>query len=366
MPNILNKPSEETFIRVAEALEKQVQINEIVDRSGSPGSDKLFAGTKHAGFLGFVRAEDFITGADLCTAIGLSQGSLINSNTPWIKYIWRGRIRFTPLKPIRHSASWDAIYNAGCVYATGNEGLLPPKGRLGVGLSIDGSDNSINTANQNFLGDQSVDMGYADTVGQVGDTLVLKGWSNSANNGSFEILSITNEKIVLDGNLTTESGDRLKRFYNQANAVTQDTTVDIGEVGQELTYKVGLFRGAADDSTDSFVDSDRGGRGIENEWNWIIGQLHEQAKLKNWVYPQYMDIDLGDFGVYLTDEDLVTHHTHGAGSYTWCQEVRDDESWRRVHRGFFGVSLLSAYFSWFTPSSRGFRPRLELSQTATF
>ena len=362
MPNILNKPSEETFIRVAEALEKQVQINEIVDRSGSPGSDKLFAGTKRAGFLGFVSASEFITGANLCTEIGLSAGTLINSDTPWIKYIWKGTIGFIPLKPIRHSVTWNAIYNTGSVYGTGDEGLLPPNGRLGVDLSIDAGDNSINTTTQHFLSGTD----NSDDVGGVGDTLVLKGWSNSANNGSFTIDSITNEKIVLSGaTLVTESGGKTKRFYNNANAITQNTTVEIGEVGSELTYSVLLPTGAGDDPTDSYNDSDRGGTGLDNFWNWIIGQLHEQAKLKNWAYPQYMDIDLGDFGVYLTDEDLVTHHTHGAGSYTWCQEVRDDESWRRVLRGLEGVSDLHANYSWRTGSSRGFRPRLELSQTAT-
>ena len=360
--NVLNTPSEETFIRVAEALEKQVQINEIVDRSGSPGGDKLIAGDTNAGFLGFVSSDELITGSDLCTAIGLSAGTLINSNTPWIKYIWKGAIGFIPVKPIRHSATWNAIYNAGAVYGTGDEGLLPPNGRLGVDLTIDANDNSINTTTQNFLAGTD----SSDDVGTVGDTLILKGWSNSANNGSFTIDSITNEKIVLSGgSLVTESGGKTKRLYNNANTVTQDATVSIGEVGSELTYSVLLPTGAGDDPTDSYSDSDRGGIGLDNFWNWIIGQLHEQAKLKDWAYPQYMDSDLGNFGIYLTDKDLVTHLDFGNGSYTWCQEVRDTSSWRRVLRGHLGASFLSAAHSWSAFSFRGFRPRLELSRTAT-
>ena len=357
MSNVFDIASDSTLIRIAEAFEKQVRINEKVDFSGSPGNDTLYAGDTNAGFLGFVTADELFTGAQIATEIGLSSGTLINTNTPWIKYIWKGEICFTPLKPIRHSSTWDAIYNTGSVYGSGDEGFLPPRGRLGVGLSIDGADNSINTATQHFLAGTDA----SDLVGEVGDTLVLKGWSNSVNNGSATIVSITNSKIVLDKSLSTEAGGLQKRFYNQANAVTQNRVV----TKNNLDYRVTLFKGANENPTNTYSASDRGGRGPHNEWNWVMGQLHEQARLKNWAHPAYMDTDLGDFGVYLSDADMVTHQTFGAGNYTWCQEVRDDTSWRRVLRGTLGVSFLNANPSWFVGSIYGFRPVLRLSRTAT-
>lgn len=360
--NVLNMPSEETFIRVAEALEKQVKINEIVDRLGLPGNKTLLAGDRGAGFLGFVQASELITGSKVALDIGLSAGTLINDNTPWIKYIWKGKICYTPVKPIRHSATWDNIYNAGAVYGTGDEGLLPPTGRLGTNLSINAADNSINCTNQNFLGDKSADMSYADTVAKVGDILVLKGWGNAVNNGEVTVVSITNTKIVVSGKtLVTEVGGKSSRFYEKTKAVDQNAAVVISGING----KVRLMRGGAKDPLDSYASADRGGRGKDDEWNWIIGQLHEQAKLKNWAYPAYMDADLGDFGVYLTDKDLVTHNTFGAGSYRWCQEVDDTGAWRRVYRGSRGASHLYVLDSWSVSSYVGFSPVLEFPQTAT-
>lgn len=347
--------------RIADALEATANNTAVVDFSGSPGSARLYAGDTNAGFLGFVPASDFINGTDLATTLGISSGTSINYNTPWIKYIWKGKVCFTPLKPIRHSISWDAIYNAGAVFASGDEGMLPPMGRIGAELSIDAADNSINTTTQNFLGDKSSGMDYADTVGTVGDTLVLKGWSNADNNKSVVIESITNTKIVVSGaTLKTEAGNRLSRLYKSTNAVTQNKTVTIGD----LTYAARLFRGASNDPTNSYADADRDAIGPNNEWNAIILPLHEHAKLQNWNYSAYAGVT-EDWGVYLTDKDLVTHYNHGSGSYTWCQDVRDTTSWRRVSRGNYGASLLSSNYSWYVYSNYGFRPVLELPQTAT-
>ena len=358
---ILPKKFYENMNRMTEALEKQVAINEVVDRSGSPGNNKLLAGSKNAGFLGFVPSAEFISGTALASALGISAGTSINADTPWIKYIWKGKVCFTPLKPIRHSVAWDAIYAAGAVYATGDEGTLPPMGRMGTGLSIDATDNSINTTTQHFLGDKSEGMDYADAVGEVGDTLVLKGWSKSANNKSVTIESITDTKIVVSGaTLETESGNKLSKLYKSTNAVTQNKTVTIGD----LTYATRLFRGASNNPTDSYGNDDRDAIGPDNEWNAIILPLHEHAKLQNWNYPAYVGT-VEDWGVYLTDKDLVTHNTHGSGSYTWCQDVQDVTSWRRVIRGYFGASFLYSYISWSVYSICGFRPVLELPQTAT-
>ena len=80
-----------------------------------------------------------------------------------------------------------------------------------------------------------------------------------------------------------------------------------------------------------------------------------------------MDSNLGDFGVYLTDKDLCTHYTLGNGSLSWCRELwlNDNRPWLRGGRGYTGTSYLSYGNSWFAISGHGFRPRLELAQTAT-
>ena len=357
----INIPTKEQFDEMNKHLSKIAYAKDVVDHSAAPGRKELEAGDTEAGFFGFVQASDFITGDQLALDIGLSAGTSQNSDTPWIKYIWKGKVCFTPLKTIRRSIDWDSIYNVGAVYGTNDEGTLPPEGRLGTELTIDGSDNSINTTGH-FLGDKSSATDNYDTVGAAGDTIVLKGWSNGANNGEFVISSITDKKIVVSGGtLVTETGSRTKKMYPKANAVTQNKKVTIGG----LEYKVRLFKGASNDPLDSYANSDRDSVGPENEWNAIILPLHERAKTQNWNYPQYAGTT-ENWGVNLTDEDLRTHYSFGNGSYTWCQEVRDDtQTYHRVGRGHSGASFLGANGSWITGSDSGFRPVLELSQTAT-
>jgi len=327
------------------------------DLWGTPGNQKLVEGDKDAGFFGFVTAADFINGDDLAAAIGLSAGASQFSDTPWLKYMWKGKVCFTPLKTIRRSIDWDSIYNVGAVYASGDEGTLPPEGRLGTELTIGAADNSINTAGH-FLGDKTSTTDYYDTVGAVGDTIVLDGWANAGNNGEFVIDSITDSKIVVSGGiLVSEVGDRTNRLYPKANVVTQNTSINL----KGFDFNVRLFSGADNDPLNSFVDADRDSVGAANEWNNIILPLHERAISQNWIYPNYAGTT-ESWRIYLSDADLMTHVQFGNGSYSWCQEVRDDtQTFRRVYRGASGASGLYAIYSWDTKSSRGWRPVLQLS-----
>lgn len=349
--------------------------NKIVhDYTNSPGSKVLIRGGANAGFYGFVQPSEMglitnnpaenqaYNGANLALALGLSAGTSFNPNIPLMKFAYEGKTLFMPLTGYRYSVSWDSIYNAGIVFDTADEGFLPPAGRSGSGLSINASDNSINTTTQNFLGNKSADMEYADTVGAVGDTLVLKGWANGANNAAVTIASITNTKIVVTGaTLITETGGKLSRFYNSAKKVTQSKTLKIGD----KTYKIYLPKGAGNNPTDSYADADKGMAGPNNMWNQLILPLHEHARLGNWNYPAYAVNEVGekiisDWGIGLTDENLRTHYTYGPGNYTWCQETIDTLTWRRVYRGYYGASSLSSYgSSWNTYSYICWRPVLE-------
>ena len=335
------------------------------DYSMSPGAKFLTAGNRQAGFFEFVQPTEMgkigtverdFNGANLALEVGLSAGTAINSNTPWIKYVFQGKICFRPIKPIRHSSAWNHLYNAGIVYPTLDEGTLPPNGRMGTQLSISVADNSINTttlssdAAQGFLRTEAI-------VANVGDIVTLKGWSNPANNGDFTVVSITANKIVLSGGtLVNESGNRLGRIFRKSLAVTQGKIIKVGG----LDYRVRLMRGGASDPLNSFGNSDRGSIGVGNEWNAIILPLHERAKLQNWNYPTHAGIT-EYWGTDLTDADLITHHTFGSGSYAWCQEARDgEESYRRVLRGYRGASYLLAGYSWGVGSVYGWLPVLEL------
>ena len=368
-----NKTNIATHDQKLTNIEMRFGTYDIVDTGGSPGNVRLLAGKPNAGFFGFVQpsemglitanapANQAYSGANLALALGLSAGIAFNSDVPLMKFHYKGKILYVPLTGYRYNLFWDGIYAKGIVFDTADEGFLPPAGRCGTNLIIDASDNSINCTTQNFLGDKSAGMDYADTVGAVGDTLVLKGWTDESNNATVTISSITNTKIIVTGaTLVSESGGKTSRFYNTKNAVTQGKTVEIGD----KTYKVYLIRGSGDNPTDSYSDADRGAAGANNMWNSLILPLHEHAKLGNWTYPAYAVDASGtkitaDWGFGLTDADLRTHNSYGSGSYAWCQENLNTTAWRRVLRGYLGASYLDSDPSWYYNSHYCWRPVLE-------
>ncbi|MCF8012390.1 MAG: hypothetical protein K9L56_14045, partial [Clostridiales bacterium] len=159
----------ESVNQVNNRIDPLIKTIDIVDKTLAPGSETLIKGDRKAGFFGYVSSSELITGDDLALDLGLTAGTSMFSDTQWIKYIFQDEIKFVPVKPFRHSISWNSIYNVGAVYGTEDEGTLPPNGRLGVQLSILASDNSINTTGD-FLNTDAV-------IGAVGETLKLTGWS---------------------------------------------------------------------------------------------------------------------------------------------------------------------------------------------
>ena len=90
------------------------------------------------GYYGLVGSGDFISGNDVATDIGLSAGTSQHSDTPWLKFyvgpdaacnafarrgqIAQAYVAFIPQKTIRYDLTWNAIYDAGAVFGTGDNG----------------------------------------------------------------------------------------------------------------------------------------------------------------------------------------------------------------------------------------------------
>jgi hypothetical protein len=72
-------------------------------------------GDSTLGFFGEVASANLITGADLITALGITQGTNI-ADAGWLKFARNSRIVFVAKKAIRHSISWDHINSKGAVY----------------------------------------------------------------------------------------------------------------------------------------------------------------------------------------------------------------------------------------------------------
>lgn len=370
MTEYLNIPTEQTQNRMAIALETLAKISpgDIDDYTGSPGGKVILRGDRTYGFLGFVQPKEMgellanpegkqeFNGPNLALAVGLAQGTSFNNDTPWMKFISNGEIMFVPVKPIRHTLSWNSIYNAGAVYGDNTIGVNPPNGRAGNKLSVNGGSSSF------VIETDGVDRGFlmaGAQIAAVGDTIVTRGFKNEGNNGEFVVTEITDTSIKVNQTLFTEPGGRNSAsIYKKGDEVRQDAEVTVGK----HKYKVRLLKGAAQDPLDSYSDSDRDMVGPASEWNGLILPLHEQAKLGDWAYKAYAG-DVEDWGMGLTDKDLGTHHTFGPGSYSWMQETSDTASFVRVYRGGFGASPGLVGDSWVVGSGRSWRPALLLSNS---
>lgn len=364
--NFIGLPNEENQERIAKALEIMAETRAGEDYTNAPGNKHLLKGNRSNGFFGFVQPGEFgeiednpegnrdVSASNLAVAVGLTSGNSINEKTVWMKFMRDGEIYLVPVKPLRRSTTWNAIYNAGAVYGNGGTGVNPPNGRAGNRLSVNGSGNAFiidpetTGANDGWLREGAV-------TAVIGDTIVARGFSNENNNGEFEVMSITDTHIVVDGNLYDEEGTPSASVYEKSNAVNQDAEVTIG--GNR--YRVQLLKGASQDPLNSFSDPDRDMVGPASEWNHLILPLHEKARLQNWAYRAYAG-ETEDWGIGLTDADLITHNRHGLGSYTWCQETHDASSYRRVFRGGGGASYGGHGYSWATYTAIGWRPALRL------
>ena len=105
-----------------------------------PGPSELIAGDMTAGFFGEVPTSELITGDDLATTLGITQGTAQFGNEPWLKFALDDNIIYVAKKPYRHSISWEHIYQAGAVYGTHDNGYNPSGGNRiqDANISVDG------------------------------------------------------------------------------------------------------------------------------------------------------------------------------------------------------------------------------------
>lgn len=89
-----------------------------------PGSKTLIAGNEDAGFFGEVSSAELIGYAALKTHLGFSAGSVV-ADAGWLKFIHKGVIKFISKKGCYNGLTWNALYAAGGIYGTNDDGLYP-------------------------------------------------------------------------------------------------------------------------------------------------------------------------------------------------------------------------------------------------
>lgn len=107
--------------------------------ANGPGPTSLIGGDLDAGYYGTVSSSEFITGDDLASMLGLTAGTSQYSDTDWLKFSSDGKTIFSPMKPIRHTISWDDINKVNAVYGDRiiEIGGLQYKVRLWRGANFD-------------------------------------------------------------------------------------------------------------------------------------------------------------------------------------------------------------------------------------
>ena len=79
-------------------------------------SSKKAAGGGGNTYLGEIAGADFITGPDLVTAVGVTQGSPTSGvNTSWLKFLYNGRTLYLAKTPIRKGMYYTHIDSLGAL-----------------------------------------------------------------------------------------------------------------------------------------------------------------------------------------------------------------------------------------------------------
>jgi len=94
------------------------------------------------GYMGYVPASDFITGAELVNLLDFREGIDQNSNVGWLRfYVGPGavcnqsnheRILLISKKSLKHTVSWDQINSAGLVYGGTSRTILGQSYRVRI------------------------------------------------------------------------------------------------------------------------------------------------------------------------------------------------------------------------------------------
>lgn len=76
----------------------------------------LVAGTQAHGYFGEFAATEVITGGDLASLVGVSQGTLFNDITDWLGFSLNGKRLLIAKKPIRYGVTWAHLHSNGVVF----------------------------------------------------------------------------------------------------------------------------------------------------------------------------------------------------------------------------------------------------------
>lgn len=108
-------------------FEQLLSAGKLSNRLPLPGPKDLITGDSNLGFYGEFPASEFITFPDLSAAVGVTEGTLPQTNEKWLKIAYAGKILYIPKTPVRHNLSW-ADLNSHQVVSAMQDTQIPIRG----------------------------------------------------------------------------------------------------------------------------------------------------------------------------------------------------------------------------------------------
>ena len=93
--------------------------------NSGPGIKTLAFGDETLGYFGEVSQEELVSVFDLRQQLSFWEGEESTGAIAWIKMFLDGTVIYFPKYPTVYNVGWNALYNAGLVYGTDDNGLYP-------------------------------------------------------------------------------------------------------------------------------------------------------------------------------------------------------------------------------------------------
>lgn len=145
----------------------------------SVNGGKVVAGDSKYGFFGEVPASELWSGDELSKLLGITSGVLINSDTPWLKFVIDGKIIFKTKRSIRSNLSWSDLRKGGVI----DEGktIVDKKGNVFEVRLMRGA--NTNPSLNNLVDRGAIDSEWNRLMLPINEKSVDKKWSHPQNVG---------------------------------------------------------------------------------------------------------------------------------------------------------------------------------------
>lgn len=93
--------------------------------NSGPGPIALEFGDIELGFFGEVTQSELFSPAQISASLqGLPGSSIINPNSAWLKFAYKGKFLFIAKQPMFNGVNWSTLYSNGLIYGTDDNGTF--------------------------------------------------------------------------------------------------------------------------------------------------------------------------------------------------------------------------------------------------